>query len=51
MLYTGFVQVMESFGKLWKMIMQFSRKVLEKKAFQNGYGKFWIVVWGYAKMS
>ena len=38
----GFVRVLESFGKLWKLKMPFSkrRKGLEKKeGFQNGYGK------------
>ena len=37
--YTGFVGVLESFEKLWKLIMLFSRtrKVLERDVFQNGY--------------
>ena len=33
------------FGKLWKLIMQFTRtwNVFNREVFQNGYGKFWIL--------
>ena len=42
------VRVLESFEKLWKLKMQFSKtwKVLEKKGyFKMAMEKFWIFVW------
>ena len=51
--YAGSVRVLESFGKLWKLIMQFSRtwRVLEKRGFQNGYGKVLEFCFGTPRMS
>ena len=43
----GFVRVLESFGKLWKLVMPFSRtwKVLEKdKFFKVAMESFWIFI-------
>ena len=48
------MQVFKGFGKLWKLIMQFSRtwKVLEKeKFFKLAMEKFWIFVWGKSKVA
>ena len=42
------------FGKLWKLMIQFSRswKVLEKKEFfKMAMEKFWIFVWENSKCS
>ena len=34
-----FPNILEGFVKLWKVIVPFSRKILEKGGFQSGYGK------------
>jgi len=38
---TEFAWVLESFGKLWKLVMQLSRtwEVFERDVFLHGYGK------------
>ena len=52
--YTGLVAFLESFGKLWKLIMLFSRtwKVLETKGFSKLLWKsFWVFVGEVSTMS
>ena len=47
----GFVQVLDTFGKVWKLIMPLSRpwKVLER-FHEMAIEKFWIFVWENSKI-
>ena len=47
MLESGFVRVLESFGKLWKLIMSFSRTMErfgEGMLFKMAMEQFWVFV-------
>ena len=47
----GFVQVLDTFGKVWKLIMPLSRpwKVLER-FYEMAIEKFWMFVWENSKI-